>query len=132
MNSLDFRRYASTISTGKVVVPTKINNTNKKNNDENVSFSNILNDKLKNESVTFSSHAQSRAKERSINLSSENMDRLNEGLQIAKSKGLDQTLILMDKNAFIVSAKNNKVITTMGESDLVGNVITNIQGTVII
>jgi len=131
MNSLDFRRYSSTISTGKILPQAEIVKNSNKTVEPTASFSTILNDKI-NDGLTFSSHAQSRVEERNIDLSSSDIDRLSKGLKIAKEKGLDQTLILVDKNAFIVSAKNNKVITTMGENDLVGNVITNIQGTVII
>lgn len=132
MNSLDFRRYSSTISTGKVLPNTQVSTPVKKA-EPTTAFSDVLKEQLGSTGgLTFTNHAKSRVEDRNIDLSNKDMDRLNEGLQIAKDKGLDQTLILMDKNAFIVSAKNNKVITTMGHSDLLGNVITNIQGTVII
>ena len=53
-------------------------------------------------------------------------------MRIAQQKGLDDTLILIDKTAFVVSAQNNKVITTVSENEIKGNVFTNIDGTVIV
>ena len=44
---------------------------------------------------------------------------------------MDDTLILVDSTAFIVSVKNGTVITTLG-GDLRGSAITNINGTVIV
>lgn len=85
-----------------------------------------------NQGVEFSKHAASRVAERNIELTNSNLERLNQGVKIAQEKGLDSTLILIDRTAFIVSAQNNKVITTVSENDLTGNVFTNIDGTVII
>ncbi|MGL5972239.1 MAG: TIGR02530 family flagellar biosynthesis protein [Oscillospiraceae bacterium] len=130
MNDINLRKTLSAISTGKIQHYGNAPYSNKPK-EVSTSFNDILKNQL-DKDLNFSNHATNRAKERNIILSSKDIDRLNEGVQIAKDKGLDQTLILMDKNAFIVSAKNNMVITTIGENDLKGNVITNIQGTVII
>ncbi|MFT3951829.1 MAG: hypothetical protein QM689_07810 [Oscillospiraceae bacterium] len=47
-------------------------------------------------------------------------------------KGLDETLILVDSAAYVVSVKNGTVITSVGQDELKGNCFTNIDGTVII
>ena len=60
------------------------------------------------------------------------MERLNSGVKIAREKGLDDTLILVDSAAYIVSVKNNMVITTVSNQELIGNCFTNIDGTVIV
>ncbi|HWP51413.1 MAG TPA: TIGR02530 family flagellar biosynthesis protein [Clostridia bacterium] len=100
---------------------------------DSLSFQELLQQQLQqNAGVEFSKHAVSRVAQRNIELTDDNLERLNQGVKIAQEKGLDATLILIDKTAFIVSAQNNKVITTVGESDLTGNVFTNIDGTVII
>lgn len=100
---------------------------------DNTSFQELLNQQLQqNTGVAFSKHAVSRVAQRNIELTDNSLERLNQGVKIAQEKGLDATLILIDKTAFIVSAQNNKVITTVGESDLAGNVFTNIDGTVIV
>ena len=51
---------------------------------------------------------------------------------MAREKGLNDTLILMDGSAFIVSAQNGTVITAMPSQELSGRVFTNIDGTVIL
>lgn len=82
--------------------------------------------------VNFSKHAMNRVIQRNIDLSDENLSRLNEGIRLAGEKGLDDTLILIDSAAYIVSVKNNMVITTVANEELQGNVFTNIDGTVVI
>lgn len=97
------------------------------------SFQALLQQQLQqNAGVEFSKHAVSRVTQRNIELTDSSLERLNQGVKIAQEKGLDSALILIDRTAFIVSAQNNKVITTVGEGDLTGNVFTNIDGTVII
>ncbi len=83
--------------------------------------------------VEFSKHAMDRINERSIDLNTENkLERLNKALEIAEEKGANETLVLIDQTAFIVNVKNNKVITTMDQNDMVGKIFTNIDSTVII
>lgn len=97
------------------------------------SFQDVLRENLNRQSnLNFSKHAVTRAVERGIDLSETRMSRLNEGVKLAEQKGLNDTLILIDRTAFLVSIKNSTVITTVNEEDLKGNVFTNIDGTVII
>ncbi len=100
---------------------------------EEDSFQAIFQKQLNQSSgVAFSKHAVKRALDHNLELSDENLARLNEGVKLAHEKDLDDTLILVDKTAFLVSVKNNTVITAMDNSELKGNVFTNINGTVII
>lgn len=80
--------------------------------------------------VTFSKHAASRLEQRNIRLSASSLERLNEGVRIAREKGMNDTLIIVDDSAFVVNAGSNKVITSL--SQLRGRAITNIDGTVIV
>lgn len=96
------------------------------------SFDQILKQQLSVSGLNFSKHAVNRVIERDINVSDDNMERLNSGVKIAREKGLDDTLILIDQSAYIVSVKNNMVITTVDNQDLVGSCFTNIEGTVIV
>ena len=64
-------------------------------------------------------------------LDSDMLQRLNDGIEIAAEKGSNETLVLVDKTAFVVSVKNRTVITTMSQEDLKGNIFTNIDSTVI-
>ncbi len=83
--------------------------------------------------VEFSSHAMKRIELRSIDISTnDKLARLNKGVEIAAGKGSEESLILVDSTAFVVSVKNNRVITTMSREDLMGNIFTNIDSAVII
>jgi flagellar operon protein len=94
------------------------------------SFAEILASKSK---VEFSGHAMRRIESRSIDIiENERLDRLNKGVEMAAQKGSRDALVLVDSTAFLVSVANNKVITTMSGADLMGNVFTNIDSTIII
>lgn len=97
------------------------------------SFGLIIEQKIReNSQIEFSKHAIKRVVEREIDLSTNQIERLNYGVQLASQKGLNDTLILVDRTAFVVNVANNKVITTVNEDTLVGNVFTNIDGAVIV
>lgn len=85
-----------------------------------------------NGGVQFSKHAMERISERRIDLSSDGrLDRLNRAVELAGEKGSDDALVMIDSTAFLVSVKNNKVITTLTADDMRGNIFTNIDSTVI-
>lgn len=100
--------------------------------DADNSFRLLLESKLQGSGVEFSKHAVNRVVERNIPLSESSLDRLEEGFRIAQEKGMNDTLILIDKMAFIVNVKNSKVITTVNGEELKGNAFTNIDGAVIV
>lgn len=96
-------------------------------------FAEALRDKLEGRQVEFSGHAIRRLESRQIDVSeNDKMERLNRGVELAAEKGSEESLILVDSTAFVVSVKNNRVITTVSAEDLKGNVFTNIDSTVII
>lgn len=96
------------------------------------SFQEILRQRMAESSLSFSKHAVNRVVERNIQLNQTSMDRLHQGVRLAEEKGLQEPLILVGNTAFIVSVKNNTVITTVEPDELQGSVFTNIDGTVII
>lgn len=97
------------------------------------SFNSIIEQKIReNSQIEFSKHAIKRVIERDIELSTNQLERLNYGVQLATQKGLNEPLILVDRTAFVVNVLNNKVITTVNEDALTGNVFTNIDGAVIV
>lgn len=116
------------ISTGNV---TQSNNLPEENGE---SFAAALQKKIdEKQGVEFTKHAMQRLSERSIDITEGNtLERLNKGVEIAADKGSSETLVLVDMNAFIVSVKNNKVITTIPQEELQGNIFTNIDSTVIV
>ena len=108
-------------------------NTPKVNSSGN-SFADELKTMLESASqVQFSNHAIKRLESREIDVTENDaLERLNRGVELAAQKGCDQSLILVDSTAYIVSVANNKVITTVSQSDLKENVFTNIDSTVIV
>ncbi|MDE7361257.1 MAG: hypothetical protein K2N38_04930 [Oscillospiraceae bacterium] len=117
----------NTIGTGNVVQP------NEPAQDGENSFAAALQQKFEEkQGVGFTKHAMQRLSERSIDITEgDTLERLNKGVEIAAVKGSSETLVLVDRNAFVVSVKNNKVITTIPQEELKGNIFTNIDSTVI-
>ena len=82
--------------------------------------------------IKFSAHATQRLKERNIQFDPDTMSRMNDAINKADAKGVQDTLMLTDKAALIVNVPNRTVITAMDRNNLSGNVFTNIDGAVII
>ncbi|MBU3155091.1 TIGR02530 family flagellar biosynthesis protein [Clostridium estertheticum] len=96
-------------------------------------FNNILDKQVKKEECfTISSHAAQRLNSRNINLDDADRKKINEGINMADSKGAKQSLILYKDMALITSIKNRTVITAMDKNQSTGNVITNIDSVVMI
>lgn len=101
------------------------------------SFQEILAQKQKGQELEapelkFSKHAAMRLSDRNINLSDEQLERLETGADKAKSKGIRDSLVLMDSLAFIVNIPNRTVVTAMDFAESADNIYTNIDGAVII
>lgn len=84
------------------------------------------------EPLKFSAHATQRLQDRNIKLDQATMTKVNEAVDKAAAKGVEESLILTGDAALIVSVKNRTVITALDKSQLNGNVFTNIDGAVII
>lgn len=90
-------------------------------------FASILSDRLK-----VSSHAQSRLQSRDIQLDSAQWTRVMEGVDRAAEKGAQESLVMLDETALIVSVKNRTVITVVDQASLKDQVFTNIDSAVIV
>ena len=102
-----------------------------KNQHKGLPFNEILKGKQEADQssyLTFSKHANERLATRNIDLTDEQYQRLEDG---AKSwrKGINESLVMIDNLAFIVSVKNNTVITAVNDGE--DRVFTNIDGAVI-
>lgn len=99
-----------------------------------VNFGEMLGKELQKneEQLKFSKHAQNRISQRSIDLSPELMEQVTNAVNNAQEKGITDALILGSNNAFIVNVPTRTVITTMNSNEMKENIITNIDGTVII
>ncbi|MBQ2801648.1 MAG: flagellar protein [Lachnospiraceae bacterium] len=100
---------------------------------QNISFTEVLKSKQTeaDTELKFSKHAASRLADRQIDLTEEQMRRLENGTKKASEKGIQESLVLIDQLAFIVSVKNNTVITAMDQKEANDNIFTNIDGAVI-
>lgn len=93
-------------------------------------FSEVLKNQI--QQVKFSNHATQRMNYRNIKLDAAQNLRLEEAVSKAADKGLKDSLILLDNNAFIVNIPNKTVVTVVDQTNLKDNVFTNIDGAVII
>ena len=101
----------------------------------NVSFEEILKQKqdvTESPELKFSKHAAMRLSNRNISLSKEQNERLESGVQKAKEKGIQETLVIVDSLSFIVNVPNRTVVTAMSQDESDDNIYTNIDGAVII
>ena len=88
-------------------------------------FARELDDKLR-----ISGHAARRLESRGVDLQPQEMDRLSTAVDEASERGSQETLILMDGVAFVVSVPNRTVITAhKGAGD---RVYTNIDSTIVL
>jgi len=81
--------------------------------------------------LKFSRHAQKRLASRNIELSDSEMERIHRAVQTARQKGAQDSLLLLDRLALVVSVKNNTVITAVNDEAIKENVFTNIDSAVI-
>jgi flagellar operon protein len=117
-----------------------LQNKNKKvNKEENAlkkeesTFNQILQQHVKKqECFTISAHAAQRLNSRNIDYDDADMKKINQGINMADSKGSRQSLILYKDMALITSIKNRTVITAIEKNQSEGNIITNIDSVVII
>jgi len=98
----------------------------------NPSFGDVLNEKIAGPGIKFSAHAIHRMDERNITLSRSDLIRLNTGVERARAKGSNDSIVLMDEMTYIVSVKNQTVITALTKEMSRDNVYTNIDSVAIV
>ncbi len=104
------------------------------------SFGQVLSDRLAEPlstvaaraNVKFSGHAQTRLASRHIALSESDVTRLGTAMTQAAAKGSRDSLMLLDKTAFVVSVANRTVITAVAQDALKDNIFTNIDSAMIL
>lgn len=120
--------------TGQFFSANSVNNLEVKSD---ISFEDILRQKKMDvgdstELVRFSKHASMRLESRNIHLTDTQNERLKNGVEQAREKGIQESLVLVDSLAFIVNVPNRTVVTAMDQTETTNNVFTNIDGAVII
>ena len=96
------------------------------------SFSEHLNIAVQPEALKISKHAKDRLAERNIDISEVEWAHVTEIVAEAKSKGIIDSLVLMEQAALIISAKNSTVITAMDRKEAKDQLFTNIDGTIVL
>jgi len=94
-------------------------------------FASLLSKASEKEQVKISAHAQKRLESSQVNFSQSDRERLDGAVQRASEKGSNQSLIMLDDLALVVSVKNRTVITAVDEARRKENVFTNIDSVVI-
>jgi flagellar operon protein len=93
------------------------------------SFAEVLNKETSR--IQFSRHALQRLERRGIQLDQPTLARLSEGVSRAAQKGARESVVFIDGTAFVVSVRNNTVITAVDREHMREHVFTNIDSAVI-
>lgn len=82
--------------------------------------------------LKFSSHASQRLRDRKITFDQATLGKINDAVNRAESKGVEDTLVITPEAALIVNVGNRTVVTALDRKAAGGNVFTNIDGAVIV
>ena len=96
------------------------------------SFLEHLNKAVQPTELKISKHATERLAERGIHITDAEWAHITDKVNEAKTKGVKESLVLMDQAALIVSAKNSTVITAMDRMEAKDQLFTNIDGTIVL
>ena len=95
------------------------------------SFASILGERTGAQAPQFSRHALDRLAQRNISLDGPTVARLADGIGRAATKGSRDSVVFVDRTAFVVSVANNTVITAVDSEHMREQVFTNIDSAVI-
>ncbi|HBK86936.1 MAG TPA: flagellar protein [Firmicutes bacterium] len=95
-------------------------------------FQSLLDAALATQPLRFSKHATERLEQRQIMLTPADVTRLTRAVDNAASKGARDSLILLNRTAFVVNVPNRTVITAVDEDHMRENVFTNIDSAVVL
>lgn len=97
------------------------------------SFSKHLDSAIQSGSqLVISKHAKERLQQRNIKISSDCWAKIEEKISQAKKMGVNESLVLIQDAALIVSAKNQTVITALDREEASSQIFTNINGTIVL
>jgi flagellar operon protein len=81
--------------------------------------------------LQFSKHAAERVQRRGMAEDPQTVKRLENGVDLAASKGSRAAVVMVDDNAFVVAVPNRTVITALDKAHMRTQVFTNIDTAVI-
>ena len=82
--------------------------------------------------VKVSAHAAARLSQRGIHLGDKEMDQVRAGLDVARSKGIKSSLVVVSNAALVVNVGSRTVVTALPHRDLEDAAFTNIDGAVFV
>ncbi|TFB23208.1 flagellar protein [Filobacillus milosensis] len=85
-----------------------------------------------NQQVKISNHAQKRLDERNIQIQDSKWNQISEKMTEAKKKGVTDSVIVLKDAVLVASTKNNTIITAMDRNEAQSQLVTNINGTIIL
>lgn len=94
-------------------------------------FARVLGETGEAAGIKFSKHALERISTRGLVFDRTSIAKLDAAISAAESKGANESLVLMDELALVVSVKNRTVITAMSSREPDHNVFTSIDSAVI-
>ncbi|WP_216827982.1 TIGR02530 family flagellar biosynthesis protein [Alkalihalobacterium elongatum] len=96
-------------------------------------FQNILETEINSsEGIKLSKHAEKRMEERGISIENNQWKVIENKLKEAKLKGVQDSLVILNNAALVVSTKNKTVITALDRTEAGKQIFTNINGTILI
>jgi flagellar operon protein len=124
-------RLMNTGYVSNIKVNTDINQKNDSRNKKKptVDFENLLKQEKK---LKFSAHAQKRMESRNIKLNGDELKKIEEGVAKLRDKGCKDSIILSKDRAYVISVKNNTVVTVVDEDTMKNNIFTNIDSMTLI
>jgi len=96
------------------------------------SFKELLDSQVAAGGIKFSAHARQRLAARNIELTGDDLARIGGAVNRAAQKGARDSLIMMDRLAFVVNIQNKTVVTAMDDASMKEHVFTKIDSAVII
>ena len=131
-NNFIINRYTASVNSAYIYGNSAANSTEKTENAE-TDFKTLLKEKIESSSnLVFSKHALKRIDNRDISITQGLLNDVSNAVTRADEKGIKDALILGQGTAFIVNVPSRTVITTINSSDMNQNIITNIDGTVLL
>ncbi|MYL48691.1 flagellar protein [Halobacillus litoralis] len=82
--------------------------------------------------IKVSKHAMERMRHRKIEISEQTWTKIGEKMTEASKKGVDQSLVVLNDVALVVSSKNRTVVTAMDRNETQSQIFTNINGTIFV
>lgn len=121
----------------KISTDKKVNLDNKLGKGvENSEFNKLLQEQVQSSGqdhgIQLSTHAVKRLQERNLSMDSDEFFKLKGAMEKLKTKGGQDSLVITDKAAYIVDVPKNKIVTAIDKNNILENVFTKIDSTVIV